>query len=847
MELKEYQHRALQRVEAYLTALDRWRAKNDQVVKAAGAEAALNVPEKAWDETVPVRSYRSRRNGLKEQIPNFCLKIPTGGGKTLLAVKTIDLIQSHYLKRKTGFVLWIVPTTQIYRQTLLSLRDRAHPYRQHLDIASGGRTLIREKTDLFTPDDVRENLVVMLLMLPAANRQSKETLRLFQDSGVFGAFFPAEDEHEQHAQVLKRFPNLDVFGEEKGFFGRLVKTSLGNTLRTLHPVIILDEGHKAYSETAQGTLFGFNPCLIVELSATPKKESNVLVDIPGLDLAREQMIKLDLHLINKASTDWKVTLLAAKEKRDLLETKTHELEANGGVYIRPICLIQVERTGKDQRSAKYIHAEDAREYLVQTCGVDPAEVAVKSSEKDDIEGMDLFSRECRVKYIITKQALQEGWDCSFAYVLAILTNPHSKDSLTQLVGRILRQPYAKKTGVLELDESYVFCFQKAGTTLLESVRQGFRQEGLGDLEGRVIGGDAGDEEAAGERTVKIHERFKKFAGRIYLPVFAFQEDGRWRPASYEMDILSQVDWRQADFGPAAALTLSAIEDSDLQTAIGLSQDQKEVIEKHSIERLKEGQLEIDYVFAARHLAGIIPNPWVAYEIGESVFEALLARNERKLVQHNLVHIISEIRRQAEAEKNRLSEVVFRRLLKEKKLRFLMIKEDFGYRLPERRTVPKSSRALTRKDNLPLEKSLFDFVPEDEFNEMEKTVAWYMEDQERLLWWYRNLSRQDYAIQGWQRNKVYADFVTSRVDASDKTEYDRVFVVESKGLHLKGDAETRKGNPDTVYKEALFKLCNEAFEERSWSELGLEFPQKKVVFQIVYSDEWHARLDALFTA
>ena len=839
MELKEYQQRTLAQVQKYLEALDRWSAKNAQVIKSVGPEAALDVPAKAWEEIHPHRQYRSRRNGLREHVSNFCLKIPTGGGKTFLAVKTIDLIQSLLRKRKTGFVLWIVPTTQIYRQTLEHLRDRAHPYRQHLDIASAGKTLLREKTDLFTPDDVAENLVVMLLMLPSASRETKETLRVFKDSGGFAPFFPGEDDGEGHAAALKRFPNLDSFGEQQGFFGRLVKTSLGNALRTLSPLIILDEGHKAYSEIAQGTLLGFNPCMIVELSATPKKESNVLVEIPGMDLAREEMIKLDLHLINKETTDWKTTLLASRDRRDQLEDKARELEANAGPHIRPICLIQVERTGRDQRGAKYIHAEDAREYLVRTCGIPAEQVAVKSSEKDDIEGLDLFARDCQVRYIITKQALQEGWDCSFAYVLTILTNPASKDNLTQLVGRILRQPYARKTGVRELDESYVYCFQKSGQKLLESVRAGFRQEGLGDLEGRVAGGDPGEDETTqSPREVEMRERFRRFAGRIYLPVFALQEDDQWRPLSYEMDLLGRVDWSEADFSPVHSSTLAMLEDRGTEHTLGLSEDRREVIQRHTFARESGPRREVDYVFVARQLSDIVPNPWTAFPIGKKAFEKLIASFGQKIVESNVVNVIERLRRQAQIEKDRLAETAFRDLIARKQLRFLLLKEDLGFRLPSKRHVSPASRTLTRRDGQPLAKSLFDFVPEEEFNEDEKTVAWCLEDQERLLFWYRNIARQDYAIQGWQRHRVYADFIASRVDPLEGSEYDQVFVVETKGFHL-------KGNPDTTYKEALFRLCNEMAEPKSWTQLGLEFPHKKVVFQIVYADEYRERINALF--
>ena len=121
------------------------------------------------------------------------------------------------------------------------------------------------------------------------------------------------------------------------------------------------------------------------------------------------------------------------------------------MYIRPICLIQVERTGRDQRRPGVVHADDVRDYLIRHPGILAEHVAVKTSQRDELKEVDeaggLLSRECPIRFIVTKQALQEGWDCSFAYVLAILTNPGSKSALTQLVGCILRQPHAKKTRV----------------------------------------------------------------------------------------------------------------------------------------------------------------------------------------------------------------------------------------------------------------------------------------------------------------------------------------------------------------------------------------------------------------
>ena len=249
MILKEYQQRALAAVRGLLDELARQRDRAEKV-RAVDPEWKLDWAREAW-EAVPARPYTRRTTGTGEPLPSFCLKIPTGGGKTLLATRVIDLVHSKLLYRQSGLVLWIVPTTQIYRQTLIALKDRDHPYRQQLDLASAGRTMVLEKTSGFRPADVADSLCILLLMLPSANRETKEQLRMFRDSGGFDRFFPADDDAAGHRALLERVPNLDTF-EGGGFWGRQIKTSLGNTLRLLRPMIVLDEGHKAYSRNAKG-------------------------------------------------------------------------------------------------------------------------------------------------------------------------------------------------------------------------------------------------------------------------------------------------------------------------------------------------------------------------------------------------------------------------------------------------------------------------------------------------------------------------------------------------------------------------------------------------------------------
>ena len=858
MVLKEYQKRTLATVREFLERLEEWRGK---------AAAALEVdPEldfdwvrKAWEKSVPACIYHSRTNGLGELLPTFCLKIPTGGGKTLLATRVVDLVNTHYRKRQTGLVLWIVPSTQIYDQTLKALKDRDHPYRQQLDMASAGRTLTLEKTSGFGPRDFRENLCVLLLMLPSANRETKEQLRMFRDSGGFDRFFPADDDVAAHRQLLREVPNLDTFEQEGRFWGRQVKTSLGNTLRLLRPLIILDEGHKAYSRNARATLEGFNPCMIVELSATPPKGANVLVDIRGRELNKEEMIKLDLHIRNSASTSWKNTLLASIEHRQRLEEEARAYEANTGVYIRPICLIQVERTGKDQRRPGVVHADDVRDYLLRHPGIGEELIAVKTSQKDELKAVDeaggLLSRECPIRFIITKQALQEGWDCSFAYVLTVLTNPGSRSALTQLVGRILRQPYARKTRVPWLDECYVFCFQRRGADLLEEVRKGFGLEGLYDLEGKIVADPEGEPaRPSGTVTLKQREQYRKATRDLVLPAFMIKDGREWRPVQYETDILSRVPWDEVDIGPLSELPLGRGVPEDIELRAGLDDDPLlDVPETMAARTPTAGEVlptsgtsggEIDYYFAASHLLDAMPNPWRGHEAARRVFGALLERHPRERVVGNYVFILEELRKRLEAERDRLSKRVFEEMLAEGAMRFLVVTDDLKLnRLP--RTIDTTmGKQANREDGGQYLLNLFERTNEDELNGLENKVATCLDRQERLFFWYRNRARKDYYVQGWKRGRIYADFIFTlrpeEFDAADREhpdEYRQVFVVETKGLHMKQSA-------DTAYKRSVFDICTEHASRKDWAEFAPAMRGKIMRFEIVDEDEWEQRLNAM---
>ena len=252
-------------------------------------------------------------------------------------------------------------------------------------------------------------------------------------------------------------------------------------------------------------------------------------------------------------------------------------------------------------------------------------------------------------------------------------------------------------------------------------------------------------------------------------------------------------------------------------------------------------MEIDEAFLARQLSDIVPNPWIAFDLGKQALQLLSKKYEKEIIAANFVFVIEELKKILDKEKNRLAEDVFRKLLDKKKLFFFLLQEKGHHLLPSHIKV-KSNRKLVRSDNSPIQKSLFDYVPDEDINDTEKAVAIYLDEQEQLLWWYRNRARKDFHIQGWQRNKIYPDFIAAKAPsllerAGGEADYDTVYVLETKGIHL-------KENDDTRYKKNVFALCNELGAKKPWKELFDEFPDHNFEFQVVFEDEWQGKINEL---
>ncbi len=838
MQLKDYQQNALDQLDRWLDALKEARkelidieefyAKKGKVVP----DLQRNFPQAAWnalkkqnilpgiphdgDTTAP--DYITRTADSDEPIPHVCLKVPTGGGKTLLGVASLERI-----KQDSGFVLWIVPTRAIYDQTIIAFKTREHPYRQMLERISGGKVKLLEKNGRFTKQDVENYLCVMMLMLSSANRKkNQDFLKIFRDSGGYTSFFPEQDDAPANQTLSKQHPDL-----EKNESRDWVKQSLINTLKLIRPTVILDESHKAYGNDDNNnrqfvkSVNRLNPRFVLELSATPKTGiSNILVNVSGVDLRDEEMIKLPIEIHSFSNSDWQHTLAETQGKLNQLESEAQKVKKRENRYIRPIALVRVQRTGKDLIGQGKIHAEDVRKYLIQNLAVPENQIRVQSSQQKELAGEDLLSETSVVRWIITKDALKEGWDCSFAYILALLDNTTATTAITQMVGRVMRQPHAQIIkNHPKLNRCFVYCYNMDVGKAVESVKSGLEREGLTGLGDLVQGHAEGDQ--PDRIIVKRRASYKQL--KIFLPQVLHSEGRGWRTLDYDRDILSAVNWNAIDTGAKVNLEDKNIIQK-IKTTVDI-QGSGEVLQ----EDLDTGEsLHLSYF--ARRLIDIIPNPWQAVRIAEN----FLTKHLESKWLNNRIYLAGVLRDRVKIDIDLKAEKVFHAKVGRNEIRFhLETDEKLNYEMHKSFEVFVSDkeRSLQRRHGDPIQQSLFAPVHESVFNNLEKDFALYLDTEDAIYWWHRIAARQEYFLQGWRRQRVYPDFIACKKD--DKT----LLILETKGMHL-------KGNPDTTYKQNLLKTLEKTYAtalDRGTMEIKEPPP---AAFRMMFEDTWKEDVDAL---
>jgi type III restriction enzyme len=413
-------------------------------------------------------------------LPYVCLRIPTGGGKTILAAHSVAVAADSFLRTDAPTVLWLVPSQTIREQTLATLQDRAHPNRRALADRFGENVRVMTVADALYAKraDYDGGAVVIVATIQAFRVEETEGRKVYEANGELMDHFTGLADGLRDA--LEIGPSGDPV------------QSLANVLRLRRPMVIVDEAHNARTDLSFDTLARLKPSLIVEFTATPvtpeehKPEkgiyaSNVLHQVSAAELKAAEMIKLPVILRGRA--DHNETIGDAIAWLDELTETAKAEEKATGEFIRPVMLLQSEAKSKDKQT---LHAEEVKKLLIDDFGVKEYEIAIATGDTKGLDGVDLFDRDCKVRFIITQQALKEGWDCSFAYVLCSVAEQKSARAVEQLLGRVLRLPRASRKHHEDLNRAYAFAtttsFQNAANTL----RDGLVNNGFEKVEAKAL-------------------------------------------------------------------------------------------------------------------------------------------------------------------------------------------------------------------------------------------------------------------------------------------------------------------------------------------------------------------------
>ncbi len=448
--LKEYQERTLETLTEYYQNCLRLQ----------------NVNTAFYDLTK--RPYAAL-DGLRG-MPYVCLRLPTGGGKTFVACHAVSITASELLKTESPIVLWLTPSNAIRDQTLNALKEPDHPYRDafrsaghNVEIRTIGEALYLQ------PHILNTKTTIIVSTMQAFRVEDTDGRKVYEDSGaLMGHFTHLSD---------------DVLSELESDNGKPAY-SLANLLCVKRPLVIVDEAHNARTELSFDTLARFNPSAIIEFTATPAMEenrSNVLYTVSAAELQAEDMIKMPIQL--ETDPDWKQLLTAAIAQRNELEVDARKEREETGEYIRPIMLIQAQPRSKSRET---LTVEVVEKCLLEEHSIPEEQIARATGEDKELDDVDLNDSECPIRYVITVQALREGWDCPFAYVLCSVAEMRSSTAVEQILGRVMRLPKARRKKQESLNSAYAFVasrnFYDAASALADGlVQNGFEKQAAAEL------------------------------------------------------------------------------------------------------------------------------------------------------------------------------------------------------------------------------------------------------------------------------------------------------------------------------------------------------------------------------
>jgi type III restriction enzyme len=433
-QLKKYQQEALNTLSGFL---------KDCLATGNIEQSFTDSLETNNFPNVPYRSYKF------DGTPYVCIRIPTGGGKTILGTFSIPIAAKELLSEDFPITLWLVPTTIIQEQTVTALKSNP-AYSEHLNKAFNHKVAVYDIADInqIRPQDIGNKAIIVVSTLANLRVTKTSDRKVYKYHEDFEPHFSKLSKNHPAYEQLERVTEEDL--SENGLVAKdvgKIKYSFANLLMISRPIVIIDEAHNARTSLTFDTLKRVHPAVLIEFTATPNVSttngSNILFNVSAAQLKAEEMIKLPI-ILTEHTNGWEEAIRDAVLTRNKLELSAQKDKD----YIRPIVLLQA-----DNKNGK-VTVEDIKKCLIEDNHIEENQIAIATGTQKDLEGIDLFQQDNKICYVITIQALAEGWDCSMAYVFCSVRNVTSSKQTEQLLGRVLRMPYAKRRVIEELNRAY---------------------------------------------------------------------------------------------------------------------------------------------------------------------------------------------------------------------------------------------------------------------------------------------------------------------------------------------------------------------------------------------------------
>jgi type III restriction enzyme len=243
-------------------------------------------------------------------------------------------------------------------------------------------------------------------------------------------------------------------------------------------VLIMDESHRYRASAGVRAINELKPILGLELTATPFVETtrgpvpfkNVIFDY-ALGQAMEDGFVKEPAVVTRKNFSSAGMSPEEVEKLKLedgvrlhesvkVELETYARETNNAI-VKPFLLVIARDTTHASQLLRLIESEEFFEgrYKGKALQVDSSQTG--AAEEKMIESLlKVESSDESTEIVIHVNMLKEGWDVTNLYTIVPLRAANARILIEQSIGRGLRLPYGKRTGVTAVDQLSIVAHDK---------------------------------------------------------------------------------------------------------------------------------------------------------------------------------------------------------------------------------------------------------------------------------------------------------------------------------------------------------------------------------------------------